>query len=111
LADGHSDSTCYSTFLRWDRTHYRTDVGRKWGFNLDLSYVARCEDDDFSYQFFKAGYDLYVVPEAVYWHLPALYYGKLDKKSPEYIKMCKKDRAIFEARVRKWNNWKPGETK
>lgn len=87
---------------------YRTNVARKWGYNLDLSYVSRCEDDDFSYQFYVNGWKLYVVPDAFYWHFPSSFHGKIKKDSQEYIQMSQEDRVKFEERVRKWNNWKAG---
>jgi GT2 family glycosyltransferase len=82
---------------------YRTDLGRRWGFNLGLSYVARTADNDFSYQFFLAGYKCLVVPTAIIWHFPSKNYGNMPKDSLEYKRCCEKDRAIFEERVRQWN--------
>jgi len=82
---------------------YRTEVGKKWGFNLDLSYVARTAENDFSYQFFVNGYKLFVVPEAILWHFTTSFYGTMDKKSEEYKRLCDEDRVKFEKRVRMWN--------
>lgn len=87
---------------------YRTEPARKWGYNLDLSYVSMCEDDDFSYQFYINGWKLFVVPTAMYWHFPEKTHGWIVKKSEEYNELSKKDRMLFETRVRNWNNWKPG---
>jgi GT2 family glycosyltransferase len=79
---------------------YRTEVGRKWGFNLDLSYIAKTSDDWFSYNFYLAGYKLLVIPSAIIWHFPTTFYGTMNKTSEEYTKMAIEDRIKFEAFVR-----------
>ena len=81
---------------------YRTELGRRWGFNLDLSYAARTADNDFSYQFYLAGYKVLVVPTSVTWHLETHQYGGLKKSSEEYSKLCNDDRRKFEERLLRW---------
>jgi GT2 family glycosyltransferase len=69
---------------------------------LDLSYAARTADNDFSYQFYLAGYKVLVVPTSVTWHLETHQYGGLKKSSEEYSKLCNDDRRKFEERLLRW---------
>lgn len=82
---------------------YRTDVAKSWGFDLDFNYTARCSDDLFTYRFFKAGYKLLVIPQAIVWHLPSSSYGELDKNGEEYRRLCGENRSLFEIKVKELN--------
>lgn len=85
---------------------YRTELGGKWGWNLDLSYVSRTADNDFTYQFYLAGYKVLVVPTAVNWHLETYNYGTLNKNTEEFKKLCESDRDKFQERLMKWGKIK-----
>lgn len=98
----HSDDTPKEVEHLIGNMMYRTETGRRWGFNLDLSYVARTADNDFSYQFFLAGYKVLVIPTVINWHLETNRYGTIEKNTKEFKDLCDSDRMKFQDRLLRW---------
>lgn len=92
----------YSTFL------YRVEAGRKaGGYSKSLSPVGHREETMFTHEIKRAGYKLFVTPEAMTWHLRE---GKGGIRSYTDGSLWARDEEVFVAKLAEWGV-KPRECK
>lgn len=79
---------------------FRTSIGKKWGWNLNLSRFGYTCENEFTYRFFKSNYKCLLVPEAIMFHFQTP--DALSKRSKEFDTETYKDRMQFMDKVKKW---------
>ena len=82
---------------------YRKSVGIEiGGYCLELSKVGHREESDWSYRMFHAGYELYIVPNAIAWHFHPMSGGIRETLGDVHRKeLWDHDEAIFLKRMEK----------
>jgi hypothetical protein len=79
---------------------FRTEIGQKFGWNLNLSRLGHTSETEFTYRFFKAGYKCLLVPETVVYHF--LTPDALSHRRKETDELRKQDLSQFFDHVRQW---------